>query len=240
LVRSYKVLGETGKMQTAIADARRALAGDSGKLQQLNAALKTLESEQAATAAATTPPAQKAAPGAPPQHDGEAIAGMVAQLAERLKKSGSNPDGWIMLTRSYLTLGEKDKATAAIASARAALAGDPAKLAQFNSALKQFKIDETAAAAPAMSAPAAAPAEAPAPDEQTDKMIRGMVTRLAERLKQDGSDVDGWMRLVRSYVVLGERDKAMGAVADARRAVGSDADKLRRLDDFIKTLGLNG
>ncbi len=67
---------------------------------------------------------------------------MVERLAERLKKSGSDPDGWLMLTRSYLTLGEKDKATAAIRNARRALADDPNKLAQFNAALKNFKIDE--------------------------------------------------------------------------------------------------
>ncbi len=71
-------------------------------------------------------------------------------------------------------------------------------------------------------------------------MIRGMVARLAERLKQDGSDLDGWIRLVRSYVVLGERDKAIAAVDEARRAVGGDAAKRQRFDDFVKTLGLDG
>jgi cytochrome c-type biogenesis protein CcmH len=69
-------------------------------------------------------------------------------------------------------------------------------------------------------------------------MIRGMVSRLAERLKQDGSDLDGWMRLVRSYVVLGERDKAIAAAADARRIIGNDADKRQRFDEFVKSLGL--
>jgi cytochrome c-type biogenesis protein CcmH len=71
-------------------------------------------------------------------------------------------------------------------------------------------------------------------------MVRGMVARLAERLKQDGSDVDGWMRLVRSYVVLGERDKALTAVADARQAFGTDTDKRNRFDAFVKSLGLEG
>ena len=39
-------------------------------------------------------------------------------------------------------------------------------------------------------------------------MIRGMVARLADQLKQNGADVDGWQRLLRAYMVLGERDKA--------------------------------
>ena len=76
--------------------------------------------------------------------------------------------------------------------------------------------------------------------EQRDVMIRGMVERLAERLHRDGSDVEGWLRLVRSYVVLGERDKARAAVADARRALASAPDKLRRLDELVKGLGLEG
>jgi cytochrome c-type biogenesis protein CcmH len=69
-------------------------------------------------------------------------------------------------------------------------------------------------------------------------MIVGMVEGLAERLKKDGGDFEGWMRLVRAYAVLGERDKARVAASDARRAVERDADKLRRLDALVKELGL--
>jgi cytochrome c-type biogenesis protein CcmH len=67
---------------------------------------------------------------------------MVARLAERLKASGSNPEGWLMLVRSYETMGEKDKAKAAIGDARHALVDDPGKLEAFNSALKHFNIAE--------------------------------------------------------------------------------------------------
>ena len=49
-------------------------------------------------------------------------------------------------------------------------------------------------------------------------MIRGMVDRLATRLKQNGDDVEGWLRLVRAYMVMGERDKAVSALD--RRAPG--------------------
>jgi cytochrome c-type biogenesis protein CcmH len=74
--------------------------------------------------------------------------------------------------------------------------------------------------------------------QQRQQMIVGMVQGLADRLKQDGGDFEGWLRLVRAYTVLGDRDKARSAVSDARRAVGSDADKLRRLDELVKGLGL--
>jgi cytochrome c-type biogenesis protein CcmH len=76
--------------------------------------------------------------------------------------------------------------------------------------------------------------------DQRSTMVRGMVARLAERLQKDGSDVEGWMRLVRSYMVLGEPDKARAAVADARRALAGDAAKLQRLDELIKELKLEG
>ncbi len=71
-------------------------------------------------------------------------------------------------------------------------------------------------------------------------MIHSMVERLANRLKQNGDDVDGWLRLVRAYVVMGERDKAKGALADARQAVANDAERLRQLNEGLKNLGLDG
>jgi cytochrome c-type biogenesis protein CcmH len=76
--------------------------------------------------------------------------------------------------------------------------------------------------------------------EQRSAMIRGMLERLSERLQRDGSDVQGWLRLVRSYMVLGEPDKARAAIADARRALAGDEAKLRQLDEFVKGLGLEG
>jgi cytochrome c-type biogenesis protein CcmH len=76
--------------------------------------------------------------------------------------------------------------------------------------------------------------------EQRAEMVRGMVERLAERLRHEGSDVDGWLRLLRAYMVLGDRDKARAAAADARRALAQEPEKLRRVDELIKGLGLEG
>lgn len=71
-------------------------------------------------------------------------------------------------------------------------------------------------------------------------MIRGMVDRLATRLKQNGDDVEGWLRLVRAYMVMGERDKAVSALADARQAIANDTERLRQLNEGLKNLGLDG
>ncbi len=143
LVRSYKVLGDPDKARAAAADARQAFAGEPEKLQRLNAALQQLEDNAAATPAPSPHGTAPAAAGAAPDHpQGMSMEDMVARLAERLKSSGSNPEGWLMLVRSYETMGEKAKVKAAIGDARHALAGDPGKLEMFNSALKHFKIGE--------------------------------------------------------------------------------------------------
>jgi cytochrome c-type biogenesis protein CcmH len=87
-----------------------------------------------------------------------------------------------------------------------------------------------AAAGPMAGAPgptqdqvAAAQAMSPA---QRQQMIQQMVGGLAERLKQNPRDRDGWERLIRARVVLGQADLAAAAYQDASRAFsGSPADQ---------------
>jgi cytochrome c-type biogenesis protein CcmH len=76
--------------------------------------------------------------------------------------------------------------------------------------------------------------------EQRNTMVRGMVSQLAERLKQDGTDVEGWLRLLRAYMVLGDKEQARAAADDARRALAGEPDKLKRVDELVKGLGLEG
>ena len=71
-------------------------------------------------------------------------------------------------------------------------------------------------------------------------MIHTMVDRLASRLKQNGDDVEGWLRLVRAYMVMGDRDKAKDALSNARQAVANDTERLRQLNEGLKNLGLDG
>jgi len=77
-------------------------------------------------------------------------------------------------------------------------------------------------------------------DQQRNDMIRGMVQRLADRLHANGDDVDGWMRLLRAYMVLEDRDKAKAAAAEARRALASRPEAVKQIDDLVQSLGLNG
>jgi cytochrome c-type biogenesis protein CcmH/NrfG len=162
---------------------------------------------------------------------------MGERLAARLRADGSDPDGWVRLVRSYKVLDDRAKMEAAIADARRALAVDAAKLAQFEDGLKSLDA-EPAVAVQSPPAPAAAAPAASAADQ--DRMILGMVERLAARLRADGSDVGGWIMLVRSYLALGERERARDAVTAARGAVGGNAESLRRLEDGLKSLGFQG
>jgi cytochrome c-type biogenesis protein CcmH len=73
-----------------------------------------------------------------------------------------------------------------------------------------------------------------------EAMIKGMVERLATRLKQNGDDVEGWLRLVRAYRVMGDQEKVKSALDDARQAVSGDAGRLKQLNDGLKNLGLDG
>lgn len=52
--------------------------------------------------------------------------------------------------------------------------------------------------------------------------IRGMVAGLAERLKSNPDDLEGWLRLGRSYAVLGQADDAASAFAQAERLKPND------------------
>lgn len=47
--------------------------------------------------------------------------------------------------------------------------------------------------------------------DERQSMIEGMVARLAERLKTEPNDLDGWLRLARAYDVLGRLPEAVAA-----------------------------
>jgi cytochrome c-type biogenesis protein CcmH len=210
----------------------RALAADAPPnatwLPTVQRALARVDPAAAAELSKSSPAA------AAPAAQNEMIRAMVARLDARLHDNdGGNVEGWIQLVRAYTVLGEPDKAKAAAAAARKALASDPDKLARLEAGLKAI-----AAGAPPVAAPS--PPAATAPPAAQDEMIRGMVARLDARLHQDGSDVDGWIKLVRSYLVLGEPDKARATLTDARNALKADADKLRRLDAGARSLGVGG
>jgi cytochrome c-type biogenesis protein CcmH len=65
-----------------------------------------------------------------------------------------------------------------------------------------------------------------------------MVAGLAARLKSNPDDGAGWQRLIRAYAVLGDKHKARGALAEARKAMSARSDQIAALDAEQKQLGL--
>ncbi|MBL4692199.1 MAG: hypothetical protein JKY92_02595, partial [Magnetovibrio sp.] len=57
-----------------------------------------------------------------------------------------------------------------------------------------------------------------ATDQQA--MIRTMVSRLADKMKANPSDLQGWKRLANAYKVLGEQGKMADALMEVKRLQG--------------------
>ncbi len=74
--------------------------------------------------------------------------------------------------------------------------------------------------------------------EERQQMIRSMVEGLEARLKDNPDDLGGWLRLVRAWSVLGEREKARAALAEAKKAFAGNAEAEGRLDAMARSLGL--
>jgi cytochrome c-type biogenesis protein CcmH len=70
------------------------------------------------------------------------IAAMVAGLAERLRASPNDPQGWQRLVRAYAVLGDKDKALAALGEAHAALKSDSTALRALADEAKELKLEK--------------------------------------------------------------------------------------------------
>lgn len=76
------------------------------------------------------------------------------------------------------------------------------------------------------------------PPGQQDQMVKAMVDRLAARLQQNPRDADGWIRLMRSRMVLGERDSAAAALRSGLAAFSNDAPSQQRLRTAAGELGV--
>ena len=81
-------------------------------------------------------------------------------------------------------------------------------------------------------------AESMAPKDRT-AMIRGMVDGLANRLEQQPRDAEGWIKLIRSRVVLGDTELANKSLEQALTIFREDEPERTRIVDAARQLGLN-
>lgn len=83
-------------------------------------------------------------------------------------------------------------------------------------------------------------AAAALPQGQQDLMVQQMVDGLADRLKREPGDTDGWIMLLRSRMQLGETGKAQIALRDATAALKNRAADQRRVREAASALGVPG
>lgn len=99
----------------------------------------------------------------------------------------------------------------------------------------------TAAAPSTLGGPTADDVAAAQDMSQGDRqdMIRGMVDSLASKLETDPNNIEGWLRLVRSYMVLGDRDKAQAALKTGLGHFPADGNEGRQLIALAQEIGLS-
>lgn len=172
---------------------------------------------------------------------------MIARLVKRLESETGDAKGWRTLGWSYANTGQYQLASKAYETA---LALDPDNA--------ELKSDAAAARASAASGGTAESSKPPAgadgiektpapqpqaenatPDAVQPDMIRAMVDKLAARLKTSPQDADGWVKLMRSRTVLGEKDLAQEALRKGLAAFASDKPLQDQLAEAAKEFGLS-
>lgn len=73
--------------------------------------------------------------------------------------------------------------------------------------------------------------------EERRAMIAGMVSSLADRLNTSGGTVEEWARLIRAYVVTGDRALAAETLEKAKTIFKSEERETRTLDKVARELG---
>jgi cytochrome c-type biogenesis protein CcmH len=175
-----------------------------------------------------------------------------ARLAfeESLRLSPENPRARFYLALALEQAGRRDDARAAFETIAAASPADAPwmELVQQHIAANGGE----ASPPPLADAPPAASSQAPGgptPDDlaaaqdmsgaERQEMIRGMVESLALRMQEEPDNLEGWLRLIRSYAVLGDREKATAALTTGLKTFPADGDEGRQLVALAREVGLS-
>lgn len=179
---------------------------------------------------------------------GEAIAnaagGIVSADAQSafeqaLKLDPANPKASFYLAMALAQEGRLAEATAAWQRMLGLLPPDSPWRGAVQQALAEAANRSVASGEPAKGPDAAAvdAASSMAPQDR-QAMIDTMVAGLDEKLRQNPRDTEGWMRLIRSYVVLGKADQARDALHRGIAVFGADSDEAKKFTAFAASLGL--
>lgn len=161
-----------------------------------------------------------------------------AQRVLVLQPGSIEPQAWLAMGRE-----QEGDIAGAIAAYKSLIASAPPGAGWLDAVKQQLQRLEGGTAPPDSSSTTALPrptAEAIAalPAAGQQKQIAAMVDGLAARLKLDGNDLPGWLRLVRAYQVMGRKDDAVAALAAARKQFATGPKALLEIDGLARELGL--
>lgn len=71
-------------------------------------------------------------------------------------------------------------------------------------------------------------------EEDRNELIASMVDGLAARLESDPNNLNGWLQLIRSYIVLERKSDAVSALKKARATFKDNAQSLSHLDEIAQ------
>lgn len=224
--------GTTGSKGT-IPVSRSVVDGDVARLKEYTRSIETKEPAPAAAAGDLLPDVNT----------------MIERLAARLESAPQDIKGWQMLGWSYLNTGQYQQAASAYARA-AALDPNSAEIKRSYEEAKAkasgggnletvspSRSEAVGKAADGSRAETTTKSETTPPHE-TDAAIRAMVDGLAARLESSPRDVEGWTRLMRSRVVLGEREVAATAFRKALEVFKDDPAASGKIAAAAVDLGL--
>lgn len=158
---------------------------------------------------------------------------LVVELKARLEADPDAPaDGYVLLARSYLRLGDADSALQAYQTA-IDVSGEIPVIVEERDRVLQILQDR--AAAPPIDPEARAQIEAMSADEQA-AMIANMVEGLAVRLQQDPNDLNGWLRLIRARAVMGDVAQARQDLAMAQQTFPPETEDGQLLSELAEQI----
>ena len=171
---------------------------------------------------------------------------MIERLAARLETAPQDLEGWRMLGWSYFHTERYEQASTAFGkaleldpgSAELKLSYEDAKAKAAGSGNSQITSSlQTEAIAGKPGVGKVATLET-MPELERDTAIRSMVDGLAQRLESSPRDVDGWIHLMRSRVVLGETEVAATAFRKALEVFADDPAASGQITAAAGELGL--
>lgn len=168
--------------------------------------------------------APKAAPTVTPGSQ-EEMDILLAELGERLTRTGGDVAGWQIYARALITRGQYDDALSAYDKA-VTMSGEDATMIDEREQAKAYVAMRQAASA--LSGPSADDIVAAEGMSETDRadMIAGMVDGLSQKLRDDPSDVAGWVRLLQARGVLGQTDIAITEIERLEAAFADDPETI--------------